>query len=288
MEAENMKRILLLGVVLALSWASSATASPVAPEHPLYRESCSYSPCILNEQRDERFQNLLIVSVRISVHGAAGSGTICHYDRETGWAYVISCGHLWSGDMNYSPNGMERAKITTWYQDGPRLASPASYEAEVLFWSNKRGQDVSLLRFKPDWECSFAPISMGASTKVGMHLNSMGCDGGKEVARYEVVVKSTEGADLVTRLNSPRPGRSGGGLLTDDGLLVGVCWGTSDVSSGDGIGFFTPISAISEVFTKNEHAWLLSSAFDPAAIPVVDRENPEARYDRHFVPRPSN
>jgi hypothetical protein len=287
MEAENMKRIFLLGALLALLWTSPAMATPV-PELSLYRESCSYSPCVLNEQRDKRFQELLRVSVKISVSGAAGSGTICHYEESSGWAYVISCGHLWSGDKGYDPGSPGNAKITTWYHDGPRLDAPSSHDAEVLFWSNRRGYDVSLLRFRPEWNCSHAPILMGFSAKSGMHLNSMGCDGGKEVARYEVVVNAPDGTDLVTKINSPRPGRSGGGLLTDDGFLVGVCWGTSDVSSGDGVGFFTPLKAIKDVFGSNGHAWLLSSGLDATLIPVLDQEEPEAKYGRNFVPMPMN
>jgi hypothetical protein len=176
--------------------------------------------------------------------------------------------------------------VVTWYKGGAKTATPLTYDAEVMFWSNRRGYDVSLLRFKPDWNASYAPISSGLSPTKGTTLNSLGCDGGREVSRYAVVIDALDSADLTTKMNSPRPGRSGGGLLTDDCTLVGVCWGTSDISSGDGVGFFTPLEAIREMFNKNGHSWLLEVDIQACRIPVFDHDDPSAKYDRHFVPLP--
>lgn len=286
MEAAKMKRILLLGFFLALCTNISAMGDVKPPARPIYKESSPQSLCELKEQRDEKYWPLLRSSVKIAVQASSGSGTICHYDESTGWAYVISCGHLWSGNKRYESNKPSKAKVIVWYKESSRMESSVAYEAEALFWSNTRGKDVSLLRFKPDWNASFAPIARDFLPKEGETLNSMGCDGGKEVARYEVVVKQIKGIDLITTRNSPRPGRSGGGLLTDDCRLVGVCWGTSDPSSGDGIGYFTPLVAIVEVFEENEHSWLLNSVFSALEIPVLDHDNPSSKYDRHFVPTP--
>jgi len=283
-----MKRILCLGLFLCLFMAAAPSAASAAPVLPVYRESVPLNICVLSEQRDDKFHDLLRVSVKILVSGNAGSGTICHYDESTGWAYVVSCGHLWSGNKKYSPSTIGKAKIIAWYHEEQRLDNPQHYDSEVLFWSNDRGRDVSLLRFKPDWPCSYAPISVDRPVAVGSRLNSMGCDGGNEVARYEVVVQSSGGEDLTTKLNSPRPGRSGGGLITDDGIVVGVCWGTSDISSGDGTGFFTPAKAIRDVFEANGHSWLLAVIWPASSIPVVDHQSPDKKYSRHYIPIPLN
>lgn len=281
-----MKRNLLLGLFLALWTTVPIMGDTVAPVRPIYRDDYAQTLCELKEQRGEKYWPLLRTSVKIAVQNSSGSGTICHYDPSSGWAYVISCGHLWSGNKNYDPEDSVEAKILVWYKDADRMESSVEYKAEALFWSNSRGKDVSLLRFKPDWNASCAPIATDFVPKEGEVLNSMGCDGGKEAARYEVVVKELRGIDLVTTRNSPRPGRSGGGLLTDDCRLVGVCWGTSDPSSGEGIGYFTPISAIVDVFEKNEHSWLLSSVFNALEIPIVDHDNPSVMCDRNFIPTP--
>lgn len=281
-----MKRNSLLGWFLAVAIALPILELRAEPVYPILRGDPPPGLCILEEQRDERYIDLLRVSVKVSVSGGSGSGTICHYDPSTGWAHVISCGHLWSGNRDYDPSSRPAAKIVVWYKDGKRLESPKTYEAEALFWSNTRGYDVSLLKFRPDWRAKYAPIASSFSYENGTVLNSMGCDGGREVARYKVGIEEYVHPDLRTVLNSPRPGRSGGGLLTDEGTLVGICWGTSDTSSGDGTGFFTPLESIRKVFEKNQHGWLLEVAWDARRIPVVDHDNIRREYDMHFIPVP--
>jgi hypothetical protein len=242
------------------------------------------------EQRGEEFRKYLSSSVKISVNGASGSGTICYYDEKENWAYVISCGHLWTGDKAYSESEKkQKAKVIAWYHNENKLDDPKSYEAEILFWSNKRGYDCSLLRFSPDWTPKYFPIaSIDYKIKKGSMLNSLGCDGGGEVARYEVQFIEYRGLDLITEKNSPRPGRSGGGLITDSEWYVGICWGTSDTETGNGTGYFTPLSSIHEVFTKNGHEWLLRfGEFSGRDIPVYDWESPDEKFEWDFVPVPS-
>lgn len=281
-----MKRNSILGYIVAAAVSLSILCAEAGPVHPLLKGESHAGFCALKEQRDEKYANLLRVSVKVSSSNGSGSGTVCYYDEETGWAYVISCGHLWEGNRQYDPSSSVRAKITVWYQAGPRLSEPRSYEAEALFWSNRRGKDASLLKFKPDWTPEYAPIAHRFDPAPGTVLNSMGCDGGKEVARYGVKVKGYEPPDILTSENSPRPGRSGGGLLRDEMELVGVCWGTSEPSSGNGEGYFTPLESIKEVFRSNGHGWLLDLAWDARMIPVVDHDDPHAEHGRDFVPTP--
>lgn len=282
-----MKRNSTLGWVLAFATALPILELRAEPVYPILKGSPAPDICVLEENRDEKYLDLLRVSVKVSVPGGAGSGTICHYDPSTGWAHVISCGHLWAGNRVYSPSSKAPAKIIVWYQEGTRLDEPRTYDAEALFWSNDRGRDVSLLRFRPDWKARYAPIAPHFSYERRTILNSMGCDGGREVARYEVRIDSYSHPDIRTSLNSPRPGRSGGGLLTDDGVLVGVCWGTTDVSSGDGTGFFTPLVSIGKVFEDNGHGWLLNVAWDARRIPVFDHDDNGREYGVHFIPLPA-
>lgn len=281
-----MKRTSILGWAMAAAMCFTIVDSRAEPVYPILRDSFSPGECVLKEQRDEKYVDLLRVSVKVSVSAGSGSGTICHFDERTGWAYVISCGHLWDGNRDYDPNTRSDAKITVWYQNGSRLEKPMTYDAEALFWSNTRGYDSSLLRFRPDWSAEYAPIATSFSPHKGMPLNSMGCDGGQEVARYEVVFAEFHKPDIRTTGNSPRPGRSGGGLIDDKGHLVGICWGTSDTSSGEGTGFFTPLESIRTVFERNGHGWLLEIAWDASKIPIVDHDDPTVRHGVHFIPMP--
>ena len=279
-----IKRSFLFGIVMALVMTRPILGEFATPVYPVYRGE--NGTCVLKEDRSEKHQHLLCLSVKVSVSGAAGSGTICHYDKATGLAYVISCGHLWDGSRKYGSGSPAKAKITVWYHDGRKLDVPRTYDAEGLFWSNERGYDMSLLRFRPDWSVAYAPITPDVSIDKGEILNSMGCDGGSEVARYGVEVIETSGIDITTNLNSPRPGRSGGGLLTDDGRLVGVCWGTSDISSGDGTGFFTPAPSIKKMFEKNGHLWLIDEGWDVWDMPILDQDGDWGEPESNFVPVP--
>lgn len=277
------KIILILSFVLCVFSRSGYSEMPM---YPILRESTTLVNLIPLEERDEKYIKFLSASVKISVDGSVGSGTICYYDKDENIAYVISCGHLWNGDRNYPSSSNEKAKITVWYQNDERLSQPKTYEADVLFWSNKRGFDSSLLKFKPDWTPNYFPIGNYFQSQKGTILNSLGCDGGKEVARYEVRFAENRHPDLITELNSPRPGRSGGGLITNEGKLVGICWGTSDISSGDGIGYFTPISSIKKVLAENKHEWLLNINQEIENIEIYDWDFPSKTYDRHFIPMP--
>ena len=279
-----MKRIsIVLFILVSIFFNCNVSFAQDMVHKPILIEGSEKIP-VMHEQRDERYVKFLSASVKISVNGSAGSGTICYYDQESGFAYVISCGHLWNGDKSYDPKNMGEAKITIWYQNDVKLNEPKSYDAQVLFWSNQRGFDSSLVRFKPDWKPDYFPISSNFEVSKGMDLHSMGCDGGHEVARYGVRVKEYIRPDILTELNSPRPGRSGGGLLSDD-ELVGICWGTSDTVSGEGTGYFTPLDSIRVVFAKNKHEWLLN--VKKRGYPVYDWDNPSRKYDMHFVPVPS-
>lgn len=274
-------------IVATFCMLPAAAFGNETPKKPIFYESQPFKALVPNEQRDEKFARLLGVSLKIHVNGASGSGTICHYDESSGFAHVISCGHLWSGNMDYDPKSKDRptARVITWYKNSIKLDDPETFDAEVLFWSNDRGYDVSLLRFKPDWSPGFAPIDESFVLKKGLALNSMGCDGGTEVARYEVVFDEMRNPDIITQKNSPRPGRSGGGLITDSVKVVGVCWGTSDISSGNGIGYFTPTSSIKKVFERNNHGWLLK-LLKFRLIPIMDHDSGESIQDKSFIPFP--
>jgi hypothetical protein len=279
-----MNKISLIFAIFAIFLCSSGYSH--SPVDPIIKESTILVNVSPLEQRDEKYIKFLSSSLKIFVDGSAGSGTICYYDEESNFAYVISCGHIWSGNKNYDPKNTQKAKVITWYHNNIKLIEPKSYTAEVLFYSNDRGYDSSLLRFKPDWKPNYFPIAKEFKGKKGMILNSLGCDGGREVARYEVRYSEDRPPDIITELNSPRPGRSGGGLITDEGELVGICWGTSDIS-GTGIGYFTPISSIKKVFIKNKHDWLLSISRELEKIKIYDWDNPRKKYDNSFIPMPN-
>lgn len=113
------------------------------------------------EDRDAQYRRYLAASVKISVKGASGSGSIVYYNPDTKEAYVASCGHLWSGSKSASElkTNPLSCKIIIWYQNNTKLSSPKEYPAQVLFWNNERGFDSSLVKFTPDWIPEYFPIT---------------------------------------------------------------------------------------------------------------------------------
>jgi hypothetical protein len=291
--SRKTKIFIFICTIALSSYFNFLNASDI--EFPIYREGISHSAYYNSnlapiEDRDERFIEFLSQSVKINSNGSSGSGTIIYYDYSTKYAYVISCGHLWKNNKFFDEKeNHPKAKIVTWYKNSKKLENFETYEAEILFWSNDRGYDVSCLKFKPDWIPNYISVSdIKYEFTKNLKLNSLGCDGGKEVARYEVEFRSMNPPDIITSLNSPRPGRSGGGLITNTGLFVGICWGTSDTTSGNGIGYFTPMNSIYHVFDKNKHRWILESSQGTPVqkIPIYDWNDYNKTYDKNFIPIP--
>lgn len=242
--------------------------------------------------RDAIYNKFLNVSLKISTSDGSGSGTIVYYDEQKNEAYVASCGHLWEGNMTAEElkRNPRTCKITIWYHNEKKLSSPKDYTANVLFWSNERGYDSSLVKFKPDWTPNYFPIArLDYPFTKNMPLNSLGCDAGSEVALYKVYVEEFKGNDLITNQNSPRPGRSGGGLLSLDGYYVATCWGTSDVD-GTGIGYFTPLKSIYYIYSKNGYSWLLNVSSNLLArkLPIKDINNKQGEYSKDYILGPSS
>jgi hypothetical protein len=241
-------------------------------------------------QRGEEFREYLSVSVQIDADHAYGSGTIIYYDEKSNTAYVASCGHLWDGNMRYeeSKSKNKNCQIIVWYHGDKKLEAPKKYKAKILFHRNERGYDISLITFKPDWKPDYFPIAPESyEIKSNSRYHSLGCDNGKEVAHYDIEIIDINKIDIVTRFNSPRPGRSGGGLLSTDGYYIGTCWGTSDYS-GKGYGYFVPIEHVIEQYKKENLEWLVHVSRPSSArkIPIVDINNSQGQYLEEYIPLP--
>lgn len=258
---------------------------PIVTDDPYSHLAWGGAP---KEQRDEQFRRWLAVSLKISVSNASGSGTIVYFDSKDGYAYVQSCGHLWNGAMTAEEGKTRKlmCKVITWYHNEKKLDTPKDYPAEVIYYSNVRGKDCSLLRFKPDWVPTYIPIAPAEfKYQENAYYHSCGCDGGRECAHYDVRFIGMRGDDVTTTENSPRPGRSGGGLMTDT-QYIGICWGTTDVS-GNGNGFFTPLSVLREYNQKNGYGWLNEVGINWARqIPIRDHADPNKKFPPDYIPLP--
>jgi len=227
------------------------------------------------EDRSFEYYKYLSPSLKVTVPGGSGSGTIIYYDEKLNIAYVATCGHLWSpGVLTSDQAKIKKLKcaVTCWHKDNKKLELPSKYEAEVLFYSYITGCDTALIKFSPDYIPNY--FRMGPKNYhylKGSKVHSMGCDEAREVAHYDMKLIGIEGKNLIAIGNSPRPGRSGGGLVDENGIYIGTCWGTTS-SNGDGEGYFTPLSVIYSFWEKNNYAFLFSNK-DAESIRIFDAIN---------------
>jgi hypothetical protein len=238
------------------------------------------------EERGVEFRRWLAPSVRVTrPGGGGGSGTICHYDGE--WAYVISCGHLYPSGRGTVADLKRRPiskSIRVYYHNDKKLDPHKDYMAETLAYVWNGVYDVSLLRFKPDWEPwvnRIAPEKF--KYEKSKYYHSCGCDGLRPVAHYSVKFveeRSRKGVtEILTVNNGPRGGRSGGGVFTDDHQLLMIC------SRGDGkYGYWSSLHQIHKFLKEENLTFVLR---EPAReIPIIDKNNPPGKYPEDYIPIP--
>ncbi len=229
----------------------------------------------------------------VGVRFSNGSGTICYYDPETRYAYVISCGHLFGGrylTYEQAKRNPKTRTIEVFYHNYKKLDSPRKYKAEVLAYRNfnESVYDVSLCRFKADWDIEwYAAIApRHEHLREGQKLHSIGSDGMTEVAHYliEYIEERNRGSvtEIVTYQNNPRNGRSGGGVMLDNGQLVAIC------SRGNGTAQWTSLQQIYKFLREEEEfAFLLDVRTSIARlIPISDPAHPEMRFHEDYIPIP--
>lgn len=166
-------------------------------------------------------------SVRLRVEDAGGfsfgTGTII--DQHQQEALVITCGHLFR-----SSGG--RGKITA----DLFVGSPQSVEGRLLAYDLER--DVALVSLHgcpPVQPARVAPP--GHTVRPGDMVFSVGCDRGAEPTIRPTritAVNKYRGKPNYTAAGQPVDGRSGGGLFTADGLLIGVC-NAADPAEDEGL-----------------------------------------------------
>ncbi len=260
---------------------------PIVKEaNPAYANIRNSRP---SPNRTQECRKWLQSSFQISVRGGSGSGTLVYYDKKQKTGYVISCGHFWEGFLDKGQCNLT-VNVIVFYHNNKKLSQPRTYPGKVVFYSNQNGVDISLIKFQLDWTPQiYYPIARLRQLKRGERLHSVGCDHGTEVADYFVEVigyggDPRGGSSITTQYNSPRPGRSGGGLMDQSGYFVGICWGTSS-RDGTGTGYFVPLQVIHRALTDQGYNFLLNKTLPTSVynIPIVDANDPNKKYPKGLL-----
>jgi hypothetical protein len=232
--------------------AASGESSP--PDNP-HRPTRARPPRRLIER-------LLAATVRLRIDDgdgrSVGTGTII--DARAGEALVLTCGHLFR-----SSGGRGGIRIDTF---GPGAAR--NLRGRLLSYNLER--DLALVAFRTPASVATARLApVDYQLRVGDAVVNIGCDHGAEPTAIKSEITSIDkfvGPPNVQVAGQPVQGRSGGGLFTADGLVIGVC-NAADPADDEGL-----YAALRSIHAQLEEAGLLamivgdaSTAGPPPALP---------------------
>ncbi len=161
---------------------------------------------------------LIAASVRLRVEDAnghsCGSGTII--DARDGEALILTCGHIFRDSKGegqvevdlFSPGGQQRVL-------GRRISHDAGPRDVGLVAIHVPGP-VVMVRVAPP----------GYRIQPGMPVVSVGCNNGNPPSAQHSQITSLDkfaGPPTIQVAGQPVEGRSGGGLFSSDGYVIGVC-----------------------------------------------------------------
>jgi thiol-disulfide isomerase/thioredoxin len=160
---------------------------------------------------------LISCTVRIRVQDEKGrsSGTGTIIDARRGWALVLTCGHLFRDAKKGSEIEIETFQ-------GGRVK-----KTKGVFRSSNLDRDLALVSFPISGQVRVARVATeGLDSKVGQSVAGVGCSNGNDptVMFTRVVSRnSIVGPPNIKTAGLSVVGRSGGGLFSQDGILLGVC-----------------------------------------------------------------
>ena len=160
---------------------------------------------------------LLAASVRIRVADpsghSCGSGTII--DARGGRALVLTCGHLFRDSQ-----GKGKIEVELF---GPHAGQKVEGRLESY---DSESRDVALVSIPmPDPLVAARLAPVGYSVRDGDVVASVGCDHGADpTVRKNSHVNQANGSNLWVN-DQPTEGRSGGGLFSAEGYVIGLCKG---------------------------------------------------------------
>jgi thiol-disulfide isomerase/thioredoxin len=230
---------------------------PRMPQTP--RANANSQPIAARPRREERlpesqplsqptgvqggqYDHLVRASVRLRIedgHGnSRGSGTII--DAREGEALILTCGHVF---RDAAKNGQISVDFF-----GP--GAPQNMPGKLVGYDLK--SDVGLLSVETNYPVAVAHLAPASlQLKRGDKVISVGCDGGADATPRETQVTSInrymEPKSNIQVAFQPVQGRSGGGLFTPEGWVIGVC---NAADPQDNEGLFAGLPVVHEELDK--------------------------------------
>ncbi|MBI3838593.1 MAG: trypsin-like peptidase domain-containing protein [Planctomycetia bacterium] len=180
-------------------------------------------------------QDLIRASVRLTIQDpqgtSYGSGTLI--DSRQGEALVLTCGHIFRDSQG-------KGQITV-DLFGPR--APQKVPGRLVSYDLK--SDIGLVSIRPGVPLHVAQVApAGQPIARGDKVISVGCNNGGPATALETKITAINkfgGPPNLEIAGLPVQGRSGGGLFTSDGLVIGVC---NAADPADNEGLYAALAAI--------------------------------------------
>ncbi|HEY1600037.1 MAG TPA: thioredoxin domain-containing protein [Pirellulales bacterium] len=250
-----------------LSQQPLVTSDPTVGQGP-HREALTAAGDAI-ARNNQAAEKCLASSVRLKVEDAdgnsVGSGTII--DARAGEALVLTCGHIFRESKG---NGNIFIDLF-----GP--GSPKRVPGQLIGYDLKR--DVGLVTFRPGVHVIVAKVApTDYMVKRGDAVISVGCDNGREPSARVSHVASTDKyapAPNIQVVGQPVEGRSGGGLFTAEGFVIGVC---NAADPADNEGLYAGIGAIHGELTRKGLTEMIAAptALPSRELPAMAQEMPAA------------
>ncbi len=236
--------------VTLASTVSTSTPSPTPSATRQQLATPGWTPRSRAASRTDR--ELIAASVRLRIGDATGhscgSGTIV--DARGGEALILTCGHIFRDSK-----GTGRIEVDLFGTGAPQRVAGRLISYDL-------GSDVGLVAVRVSGPVQTARVAPPNYKVVsGGSVVSVGCNNGRQpTARHSRVASINKylGPPNLQVNDQPVEGRSGGGLFSEDGLLIGVC-NAADPSDREGL-----YAALASIRAELDKAGL-SCVYNPVA-----------------------
>jgi len=194
--------------------ATNTVVSQPLPQQPIPQQPLSSPGWAPKSTPDS---HLLAASVRLRIEDpdghSCGSGTII--DARQGEALILTCGHIFRDSQGKGPIAVDL------FGANPLKAVPGrlvSYDLDL---------DVGLVAIHVPGPVASVPVAPnGQRIAPGDSVVTVGCNNGDRPSAqhsHVTVLNKFLGPDSLMVAGEPVEGRSGGGLFSADGRVIGVC-----------------------------------------------------------------
>ena len=262
--------------------AVTRPAGLAAAREPAANMPVDRSQALPPETRAALQQKLLQATARLKVDDPQGMsyGTGTVIDCRQGEALILTCGHIFRDS-----DGKGQVEVDLFGPQGPQ-----GIAGQVVAYDLSR--DLALVSIFTDQPIEAVRVGgPDRDTAAGDAVVTVGCNGGDDPTLHYSQINGVDkylGPANVQVAGQPVQGRSGGGLFTLDGTLIGVC---NAADPADNEGLYAALPAVHEQLDEAGLSFVYRSVYpsgglpvgatDPVGIvPAMPDEMPQVAFDR--------